>query len=153
MKSNELLYEDTSRYDLWVKILLSGTLVFTFILGVVFLFFDTLAAVILFSVTAFDYLLFKAIMPRRLQVFEDRMRIILGGPVAVNVSLANIKEARIVDGSTAIVYWGLKFATSTKAVVEIVREHGMDMVISPSHAETFIEELKRARESWIGRAG
>jgi len=72
MKTDILIYEDTPQYDLWLKLILGGLLALTFILGVIFIYQDTEAAIVMFGVTLFDALLFKAILPRRYQIFEDR---------------------------------------------------------------------------------
>ena len=76
MKTNTLLYEDTPHYDFWLKLILGGILALTFILGIIFISKDTEAAVVMFGITLFDALLFKAILPRRFQIFEDRLRIL-----------------------------------------------------------------------------
>jgi len=71
-----LVYEDTPRYDFWLKSILGGVLALTLILGVILLSEDIGAALAMFGVTLFDALLFKAILPRRYQIFQDRVRIV-----------------------------------------------------------------------------
>jgi len=146
MKTNTLLYEDTPHYDFWLKLILGGILALTFILGIVFISQDTEAAMVMFGITLFDALLFKAILPRRFQVFEDRLRILLGGPFAINIPFSNIAEAKPASGRKVFVYWGQRFATSTRHVVEIVRKKGLNLVISPAHDDMFLEQLNRARK-------
>jgi len=141
---NELLYEDTPRYDFWLKLILGSVLALTLILGFVLLPTDIVVACVMFGVTLLDALLFKAILPRRFQIFQDRVRVVLGGPLALNIPLSDIREARSVSGSTAFAYWGLRFATSTQGIVEIVRKAGMSLVISPANADTFLEQLNQA---------
>jgi len=145
MQSRVLIYEDTPNYDLWLKLILGGVLALTFILGIIFLYQDTEAAIAMFGITLFDALLFKAILPRRYQIFEDRLKILLGGPFAINISLSNIEEAKPASGSKAFAYGGLRFATSSRNVVEIVRKKGLNLVISPSD-QTFLEQLNQARQ-------
>ena len=141
-----LIYEDTPKYDLWLKLVLGGVLALTLFLGVVLLFEDLVAAWIMFGVTLFDALLFRAILPRRFQIFQDRVRIALGGPFAVNILFSNIKEVRSVSGGKAFAYWGIRLATSTHYVVEIVRKKGLSLVISPTSGEVFLEQLNQACE-------
>jgi len=138
------IYEDKPRYDFWLKLLLGGVLVLTLVLGVVLLSQNMKAALIMFGVTLFDALLFKAILPQRFQIFENTMRIVLGGPFAINIPLANIKYVRSGSGSKAFVYWGLRFATSSRGVVEIARKKGLNLVISPTHDNMFLEQLNQA---------
>jgi len=143
---NSLLYEDTPKYDFWLKLILGGVLALTFVLGVILIFDDIGVALAMFGVTLFDALLFKAILPRRFQIFEDRLRILLGGPFAINVPFSNIADAKLASGSKAFAYWGIRFATSTHHVVEIVRKKGLNLVISPSHDDMFLEQLNQARD-------
>ena len=147
MSSNQesfLLYEDTAEYDLWLKLLLGGILAFTLVMGFFLLSVDKIGAYIFLGVTVFDALLFYAVLPQRYQIWTDRVRIALGRPFAVNIPLATIKEARSASGSKAFAYWGVRFATSLKNVVEIVRHRGWNFVISPSNRELFLERLAEA---------
>ena len=146
MKINTLLYEDMPKYDFWLKFFLGSVLALTFILGIIFVSQDIEAAIAMFGITLFDALLFKAILPRRFQVFNNRLKILLGGPFAINIFFSNIVEAKPASGSKALVYWGIQFATSTNHVVEIVRKRGLNLVISPIHDDMFLEQLNQARQ-------
>ena len=75
-------------------------------------------------------LLFYFIMPRKLEIHRDKLRIVLGSPFAINIALSTIKEAKRTSGTKAFVYSGVRFATSSKYVIEIVRNRGMSYVIS-----------------------
>ncbi|MFC1933112.1 PH domain-containing protein [Chloroflexota bacterium] len=141
-----LLYEDTPKYDSWIKFILGGVLALTFILGIIFISLDIEAALVMFGITVFDALLFKIILPRRFQIFEDRLTIVLGGPFSINIPFANIREVKSVSGSKVLVYWGIKFATSTHHVVEIVRKKGLNMIISPSNDDMFLEQFNQAQK-------
>ena len=141
---NSLLYEDIPKYDFWLKLILGGVLALTFVLGVILISDDIRVALVMFGVTLFDVLLFKAILPRRYQIFEDRLRILMGGPLAVNIAFSNITDAKSVPGSKAFAYWGIRLATSTHYVIEIVRKKGLNLVISPSKGDIFLDELRKA---------
>jgi len=147
MKSNIVLYEDTPHYDFWLKLILGGILALTFILGIIFILEDTEAAVVMFGITLFDALLFKAILPRRFQIFEDRLKILLGGPFAINIPFSNIVEAKPASGRKTVIYSGIRFATSIHHVVEIIRKKGLNLVISPTNDEMFLEQLNQVRNS------
>jgi len=140
-----LLHQDKPKYDLWMKLILGSIIAFTFILGIVFISQDTEAAIAMFGITIFDGLLFKAILPSRFQIFDDKLRILLGGPLSINIAFSNIAEVKPASGSKAFVYWGIQFATSTSHVVEIVRKKGLNLVISPSNPEMFLEQCKQAQ--------
>ena len=144
MSSNQessLLHEDTAEYDLWLKLLLGVILAFTLVMGFFLLSVDKTGAYIFLGVTVFDALLFYVVLPQRYQIWTDRVRIVLGRPFAVNIPLATIREARSASGSKAFAYWGVRFATSSKNVVEIVRHRGWNFVISPSNRELFLKRL------------
>ena len=138
---NELVYEDTPRYDNWLKLILGAVLALTFILGIFLLFEDTAAAWIMFGVTLFDALLFYTVLPHRYQIFQDRLRIVLGRPFSLNISLSTIREVRPASGLKAFAYGGIRLATSSRSVVEIIRHKGWNIVISPANRDVFLEQL------------
>lgn len=49
-----MIYEDTPKYDLWLKLILGGVLALTLILGIIFIFQDSEVALVMFGVTLFD---------------------------------------------------------------------------------------------------
>jgi hypothetical protein len=119
-------------------------LALTFVLGITLFYQDTQAAFVMFGITLFDALLFKAILPRRFQIFSDRMKILLGGPFTINIPLSDIEDAKSASGRKTFVYWGIRYSTSTHHVVEIARKKGLSLVISPSRDDMFLEKLKQA---------
>jgi len=143
-KLSYLVYEDTPQYDIWLKMIVGGTLALTLVLGIALLSVDVLGAGVVLGVTVFDALLFNAVIPRRYQIFQDKVRIVLGGPFAFNIPLSTISEARSASGSKAFVYWGIRFATSSRSVVEIIRGKGWNVVISPRNRDAFLNQLAQA---------
>ena len=145
-----LLYEDTSKMDVGLKLVLGGTLAITLGVGIYLLFGESdeiEGAFAMFGITAFYALLFKLIMPQRFQVYSDRVRIVMGGPFAWNIPFSTIKEVRSASGAKAFAYNGVRFTTSSKNVVEITRSKGCNVVISPSNKEVFLEQMNRALSS------
>ena len=53
-------------------------------------------------------ILFYFITPRKYQIFQDRIRIILGAPFGVNISYSTIREVRRAAGANAL---GLLWST------------------------------------------
>ena len=139
-----LIYEERPQYDLWLKLIVGGTIALTLVLGIVFLFVDLIGAWVMFGTTAFDALLFNAIIPRSYQIFQDRLRIVLGKPFAFTIPLDTIKEVRPASSSEAFIFWGIKFATSASNVVEIVRNKGMNVIISSANRDGFLEQVNQA---------
>lgn len=151
-KTRQLLYQEKPKYDLSLKVLVAGVLALTLIPGIALVYSYPEPAWTLFGLTVFDGLLMAAVIPRKYQLFEDRLRIQLGGPIAINVPYRNIKEVRPATGSEAYVYWGLRLATSKATVVEIIKTRGLSMVISPVDRDIFMEQLEQARRQQSGNA-
>jgi hypothetical protein len=86
-------------------------------------------------------------MPQRYQVYSDKVRIVLGWPLAWNIPFTTIKEVRSASGAKAFAYNGVRFATSSKGIVEIIRSKGCNAVISPSNKEIFLEQVSRAMKA------
>ena len=142
-----LVYETVSKYDFWLKLILGSILAFTLVLGIVLLSEELAAALVMFGVTLFDALLFKAILPQRLQIFSDSLKIVLGGPLAVNIPFQNIADAKAAPGSKTMIYGGIRLATSTRTAVEIIRRKGLNVIISPADRDTFLEQLDQAMKA------
>jgi hypothetical protein len=147
MKSRLLLYQQTPVYAWWFKSLLGGILAFTFILGLALIPTDINGTWVCLGATLFEALLFWVIIPRRYCIYEDRLTIQLGGPFSLNIPLVDIKEARTASAYHAFGYWGIRFATSTSGVVEIVRRRGMNVIISLADADEFLGNLHQACRS------
>ncbi|MGD9142651.1 MAG: PH domain-containing protein [Dehalococcoidia bacterium] len=138
-----LIHEEVPRYDSWLRPFISGFIAFTLILGLVFLMFNTELAITMFAITVIDGLLFSIIIPRNFEIHHDKLRIRLGGPFAMNIPLSKIDKARPGSSGDVWVYWGIRFGTSSSNVVEIVRNKGMNIIITPEDAEEFIDQLNR----------
>jgi hypothetical protein len=139
-----LFYQEIPRYGSWLKPLLHGLVTIILVLGLVFLFFSIEMAVFMFALAAFYGLMFFIILPRRFEIYEDKFRIQLGWPVAVNIPLSNIEQVRPGNAGDVWVYWGIRFGTSTTNVVEIVRKKGLNIIITPENAAEFIDQLNQA---------
>ena len=138
------VHEDTARYDLWIKVILGAALAVTLIPLMLATPGNHEEYLWSLGTAVSVVLLFWSIMPRRFQIFEDRLRIVLGTPFAVNIRLSNISEAHLAPGGKALISSGIRFATSTNSVVEIVRKKGLNITISPQSGDTFVRELNHA---------
>ena len=147
MSPESLRYEDKPSIDLWLRTIIFGTSTGMIIVGVLWVLgvipsesmTDRLIAGIVFVVMgASDRVLFWVIMPTRYQIFEDRLRIKLGGPFAFNIRFDSIVTAEPFD---KLFHIGIGLATSFRGRVLIRRKHDMDVTISPSNREAFLEQL------------
>jgi Bacterial PH domain len=139
-----LMYEDAPRYDRLQFVFLAIIVAATLVPGIVLLFYDTEGAAAMFGVTLLDALIFHLVFPRRYQVFDTKLRIVLGWPLCWDIKLSTIKEARPAPGIATWIYGGVRLATSSATAVEIVRQKGMGVIISPSDRQAFLEQLNRA---------
>jgi hypothetical protein len=148
-KSGYLLYETASDYDKWQKLVFIIVPAVTFVVGLVLLMKDMSdAATTAFAITVFLALLFHIIAPRKFQLYEDRLRVLLGKPFSFSISLNSIKNVRPASAGKAYVYWGVRWATSSNNVVEIERRKGLNMVISPSNSDTFVAQINDALKNY-----
>lgn len=143
------LYEDSPRYDLWLKLLLGFAPALTFFLGLL-LYYGALpneteeeartGAVVLLAATALCLVLYWAFLPRRFIILEDRLKI-KHGAFSLNIPFDTIKEAKVAKGLS---FFTLSSVTSVESQVEIVRKRGFNVRISPSHRDLFLENLNKA---------
>jgi hypothetical protein len=139
-----LIHEEKAEYDQWLKVLYIiplGLLVGAIILAS---YHDMEAFLALLGEAIVVTLIFYFVMPRKYQIFQDKVNIVLGSPFTISIPLTTIKEAKHSKGSKAYVYSGVRFATSSRYVVEIVRNKGMNYVISPQNGDLFLEQLNQA---------
>jgi len=139
-----LIHEEPAKYDFWLKFLLGGAVLFAFFLGLFLLEEDPKGTWVSFAAAAFEILLFHSVLPRRFQVYNDRLRIVLGRPFAITLSLGNISEARPIAGFKALSYWGVRLGTSAGTAVLLVRRRGWNIVISPVDRQRFLQHLDQA---------
>ena len=149
MESRVVVFEDGPVYDKLNKYLIGSILAVPLIVAIVLLTQDILGAAIMFGVTVFDALLFWCILPKRFLVYEDRVKIVLGGPFSYTIPLRDIISVRQATKDVAWVYWGMRLGTSLKFQVEIERKNGLSVLISPSMENDFIEQLNQARDNYI----
>ena len=149
MESQLIVFEDRPVYDRLNKYLIGGIIAIPLIVSIVLLTHDILGAAIMFGVTIFDAILFWCILPKRFLVYEDRIKIVLGGPFSYTIPFRDITNIRQATKEMGWVYWGLRLGTSQKFQVEIERKNGLGVIISPSQENEFIEQLNQIRGNYI----
>jgi hypothetical protein len=149
-KPGYLLYEDTPRYDGWFKLMLGAMLLITFVIGIVLLWYDPTGALGMFGVTVADALILYFVMPKRYQLYDDKVRIVLGWPFGMDIRLSDVKEVRPPGRSDNLAVRRIKFATSSRTATEVVRRNGWTVVISPSDREAFIQRVNEALKAAQG---
>jgi hypothetical protein len=138
-----LIHEEKAAYDSWIKLVFLIPLGLLITSAVLAGNNEPVGALVLFIETAFIVLLFYFIFPRKYRIYEERLQIVLGAPFTINIPLATIEKVRNASAIKAFVYTGVRFATSARNAVEIVRRHGINYVISPRNCDLFIDILSQ----------
>ena len=143
---DSIIYEDRPRYDVWLKGIMLLP-VFFIITGIFYLTTAQVEAAIgMFALTLLMAAIYWAIFPRKYLILDSKIRIALGGQFSFNIPFNNIEIAREPEG----VSLGINFATTflSKHAVEIIRKKGLNVNITPSDRELFLENLNKALNDW-----
>jgi hypothetical protein len=143
---DSIIYEDNPHYDVWLKGIMMLP-VFFILIGLYFLFTAGVESAIgLFATAVLMGAIYWAVLPRKYQVLDSKIRIMLGGPFMVNISFDILETAGKPEG----VSLGLNFATTfvSEHVVEIKRKMGMTVNITPNDRDQFLENLNKAVYDW-----
>jgi hypothetical protein len=148
-----LLYEDKPAYDSIVKLILPIVPVALLATGL-YLWHtgQTRAAATLAGEAVFVGLIFWAVFPRSYRVYEDHLRIVLGGPLAVKIGFERIAKIEVTRRN----YLSVNYATRmTNTYVVIVKWKGLAIAITPSSNGAFVENAETAIRQWAAtrRAG
>jgi hypothetical protein len=140
-----LLYQDKPKYGLLLKlvliipVILLASSIYLWSTG------DAFISLTLLTEAFIIGLIFWFVLPREYQVYENHLRIVLGGPFSVKVGFQSIETIR----STSRVAFTVNFVTRvTKSYVEIVIKKGMNIAITPTDDESFVEKANLALSQW-----
>ncbi len=144
-----LLYQDQPAYGIFLKLII-GVIPLTLLVISIFLLSsgnrpDGLA--LLFE-TFFIGAIFWVVFPRKYQVFEDHLRIVLGGPLSVKVGFEKIQTVGIRKRFTPSINLVTRM---TSTYVEIARKTGMSIAITPGDSDLFTEKANQALRQWEGQ--
>jgi hypothetical protein len=121
--------------------------VFFLIIGIYYLVTAQVGSAIgLFATGVLMGAIYWAIFPRKYQILDSKIRIILGGQFSFNVPFDNLETVGKPEG----VSLGINFATTflSQHVVEIKRKKGMTVNITPGDRDQFLENLNKAVYDW-----
>jgi hypothetical protein len=139
------LYQDRPRYGLVLKLILLLPVALA-ITGIYYWAAGEAApGLVLLAEALVIGLIFWFVFPRKLSVYEDHLRIVLGGPFSVKVGFGNLKAVRVTSGAS----FSINFVTRiTRSYVEIARKKGPSIAITPTAPESFVAETNRALTRW-----
>lgn len=141
-----IIYEDNPHYDVWLKGIMVLP-VFFVVIGLYYVFTAQVGSAIgLFATAVLMGAIYWAVMPRKYQVLDSKLRIVLGGPFSVNIPFDMLETAGKPEGISL----GLNFATTfiSDHIVEIKRKKGMTVNITPNDRDQFLENLNKAMTDW-----
>jgi hypothetical protein len=143
---DSVIYEDSPHYDVWLKAIMVLP-VFFIIIGIYYLFTAQVGSAIgLFATAVLMSAIYWAILPRKYQILDSKIRIVLGGTFSFNIPFDKLEAAGVPEGISL----GLNFATTflSQHVVEIKRKKGMKVNITPTDRDLFLENLNKAVYDW-----
>ena len=161
---NLVLFEDSIEYDVWIKAALVFPIVLLIALGILFYidahYSDVIpsesetesnfGAIILFASVPFVLVVYWLLLPRKIYVLQDRIKIKLG-QFYLNVSFDNIESVKPARG--IIVFSSFSSITSFSTQIEIIRKRGLNWRVSPSSRDQFLEYVNRAMSDWKRTSG
>jgi hypothetical protein len=154
-----VLFEDSIEYDVWIKAALVFPIILLIALGVLF-YIDAhysdvvpseseaesnFGAIILFASVPFVLVVYWLLLPRKIYVLQDKIKIKLG-QFYLNVAFDNIESVKPARG--IIVFSSFSSITSFSTQVEIIRKRGLNWRVSPSKRDQFLEYVNRAISDW-----
>jgi hypothetical protein len=141
-----LFYRDKPQYGLFLKLIL--IIPVAFLVGSLYLWLsgETEGSLALLIEAFIIGLIFWVVFPREYQVYEDHLRIVMGGPFSVKVGFQDIKTIRITSRTALTVNFVTRI---TRNYVEIVKNKGWGIAITPADNELFVENANRALEQWL----
>lgn len=151
-------YEHKAKYDWWVILALTAFFIIHIIFIIILVVSEAaLLAWIVVGMLLLYVLLCAAALPRSYKIHSDKLRIVFGGPLVWNIPFTTIVEVLAAHGSMArknlgpvwhMDYWGVNLATSSKSVIEIRRDTGWGLIISPTDRGAFLKQINEAINSY-----
>ncbi|MCJ7653695.1 MAG: hypothetical protein MUO97_00060 [Dehalococcoidia bacterium] len=141
-----VIYEDSPHYDVWLKGIMMLP-IFFILIGLYYLFTGQVESGIgLFATAVIMGAIYWAIFPRKYQVLDSKLRIVLGGPFSFNIRFDTLENACKPEG----VNFGINFATTfiSEHILEIKRKKGLTVNITPNDRDLFLENLNKAVYDW-----
>ena len=142
-----LLYQDELAYGLLMKLIILIAPV-ALLAGSIYLLSsgENTDAIVLLVEAFVVSSIFWSVFPRKYQVYEDYLRIVLGGPFSVKVGFADIKSIGVTSRLTFSINLVTKF---TKSYVEIAKKRGFSVAITPRDNTLFVENANEALTQWV----
>jgi len=156
---NLVIFEDSIKYDFWIKVVLVLSLGLLIVLGILFdvdargpdIFPGEPAAesrtgsFALFAAAAFLIAVYWLVLPRTIAVSQGSL-ILRFRAFSWNIPFATIRS--ISPASGMIVWWAHSWITSYRSQIEIIRKNRLKIRVSPSRRDQFLEHAHKAFADW-----
>ena len=91
-------------------------------------------------------LILFSVMPHSYQVYEDHLKIVLGGPFSIKIGFDNIKSIEVTNRTV----FSVNYATRvTGKYVIITPKKGLNIAITPRDNDAFVETSNRILGEWL----
>ena len=137
-----MLYEDEPGWGLFLKMIIilapSALLISSYYL---FSKGETEGGQVLLLEAFIIGIIFLSVFARSYRVYEDHLRIVLGGPFSIKIGLDKIKSVEV----TSKQHFSANFSTRmTGKYVAIIMKKGITIAITPKDNEQFVENANLA---------
>ena len=137
-----MLYEDEPGWGLFLKMIIilapSALLIYSYYL---FSKGETEGGQVLLLEAFIIGIIFLSVFARSYRVYEDHLRIVLGGPFSIKIGLDKIKSVEV----TSKQHFSANFSTRmTGKYVAIIMKKGITIAITPKDNEQFVENANLA---------
>jgi hypothetical protein len=154
-----VIFEDSIKYDLGIKIVLVLSLVLLIVLGILF-YVDAqdsdifpgepaaesrIGSLVLFASAVFVLAIYWLVLPRAIAVSQEGL-ILKFRAFNWNIPFATVKSIKPASG--IIVWWAHSWITSYRSQIEIIREYRLKIRVSPSRRDQFLEYAHKAFADW-----
>jgi hypothetical protein len=154
-----ILYEDTVKYDKWTKVILISPVLMFAVLSLLFYLNSQsqnifpkerpqaylVGAAVTFGAAVFVLVIYSLAFPRSMAVAQDGLVL----KFKVFSWKVPFRKIRTIGFNTRIPSWRTtNLVTSFRNYVEIVKNNGARIRISPAHPEKFLEYATRALAEW-----
>ncbi|MDH4220686.1 MAG: PH domain-containing protein [Candidatus Aminicenantes bacterium] len=154
-----VLFEDSTKYELWTKVLLVFPVVLLIAMGAFFYNYahhkDAIpsevetsfhaSSIALFATAPFILIVYWLVLPTKIYILQDRIRIKYGR-FDWNIRFDTIESVKPAKGIPPL--WSNSSVTSYRNQIEIVRIGRMNVRLSPSHRDQFVDHANRALSDW-----
>ena len=154
-----IVFEDSIRYDPWIKVVLTLSVVLLLVIGC-FFYIDgynadifpresasesRFGAIVLFASAVFVLVIYWLILPRAIVVTQDAI-VLRFNAFNWNIPFGTINSIKAARG--IIVFWAHSWITSYGTQIEIRRRCRLKIRVSPARRDQFLEYANKALAYW-----